>query len=821
MSQDVESNLVQEYLETLHRRSGNLKVLFGSRVHSQIIEQATNWSNLDIHVISAITGNENNFEYESTLNQLQSRVTFQSSLTTLPLFNWDLIILTERELNALSIDFILTCINLTELMISDSLDSDSYDAQLGRRGFIQVCDHPLVYKWKNKTDWGTWLLSQQNFLKAVSAFQRVLKDNPGDVTALTQLGLLSVKIEDYQEAESLFKQALRHSRRDCFLIEQLAKVLVELNQFQEATDILEHLVTIQPLNTLVWLLLERCYRQQGKAEKANLAYQYSVNLRSNKTKVDVSIGLGEKPVAKIPPKRILIINNLYPPQELGGYGRRICDFGNVLRKRGHHIYILTSDAPYLGVIKSEENNITRNLLLCGTYEQLPPKPFEEQTKIAEIIQHNDRVIQAAINYFEPDFCLVGNIDFLSNTVFQPFFARAIPVIHLLGFEKPGYAVEYTPDTPLYWVGANSKYGQQKVLSKGYPLNDIGVVYPGVFLRQFQMCCLPSFDKLRIVFASLVLPYKGPQVLLEALAILHQNNIDFHCSIAGDAPNSDFFQSLKLYAQQQEIENQVDFCGYLSRTQLIDLFATHNVLVFPSVWEEPFGRSQVEAMAAGLTLITSGTGGSGEVIEPGVSGLQFSAGNAQALAETLMNLVNNPQRWEQITIAGQQQAKQFDIDRSIDLIEEKFDELLKIRDGNEALVKQKLTVELFKKYRLQTNNFIAFPDWTQDEESLGSDLAEVIKSVITHPDSSRMTLLIDNSNISDEEADLGLSSIVMNLIMEEELEVADEPNIVLIGQLSEIQWSALIPHLQGRIVLEHENQDAIKQSQAENIPTVEV
>jgi hypothetical protein len=58
---------------------------------------------------------------------------------------------------------------------------------------------------------------------------------------------------------------------------------------------------------------------------------------------------------------------------------------------------------------------------------------------------------------------------------------------------------------------------------------------------------------------------------------------------------------------------------------------------------------------------------------------------------------------------------------------------------------------------------------------------------------------------------------MNLMMQEELEVSDEPNISLIGQLSDAQWSALIPHLQGRIELQSENQEIIKQAKAKNIP----
>ena len=45
--------------------------------------------------------------------------------------------------------------------------------------------------------------------------------------------------------------------------------------------------------------------------------------------------------------KILVITNLYPPQELGGYGRSISDFVWGFIQSGHHVEVLTSDAPYL------------------------------------------------------------------------------------------------------------------------------------------------------------------------------------------------------------------------------------------------------------------------------------------------------------------------------------------------------------------------------------------------------------------------------------------------------------------------------------------
>jgi hypothetical protein len=123
--------------------------------------------------------------------------------------------------------------------------------------------------------------------------------------------------------------------------------------------------------------------------------------------------------------------------------------------------------------------------------------------------------------------------------------------------------------------------------------------------------------------------------------------------------------------------------------------------------------------------------------------------------------------------------------------------------------------------LRDINLIIFPDWELSEELITKELASVIKATMEHPDKSKMTLLIDTSNISDEDANLVLSSVAMNLLMEEDLDVSDGPEISLIGELSTLQWETLKTCLDGRIVLENENKDAIATTKADHIALFEL
>ena len=66
--------------------------------------------------------------------------------------------------------------------------------------------------------------------------------------------------------------------------------------------------------------------------------------------------------------KLLVVTNLYPPQELGGYGRSIADFVWGLRERGHSIQVLSSDAPTGASSGRLLEAVDRGLQLKGSYE---------------------------------------------------------------------------------------------------------------------------------------------------------------------------------------------------------------------------------------------------------------------------------------------------------------------------------------------------------------------------------------------------------------------------------------------------------------------
>ncbi|MEG4092162.1 methyltransferase domain-containing protein [Microcoleus sp. Pol12B4] len=239
--------------------------------------------------------------------------------------------------------------------------------------------------------------------------------------------------------------------------------------------------------------------------------------------------------------------------------------------------------------------------------------------------------------------------------------------------------------------------------------------------------------------------------------------------------------------------------HVSDDELRLAYAGAVALIYPSKYEG-FGMPVLEAMSCGCPVITCPNASIPEVA--GEAALYVNDEDVEGLAHALCE-VQKPKIRNSLIAAGLQRAQNFSWSKMAQTM-------------SAALINGTLLP-----LNLRDINLIVFPDWSQPEESLGLELEGVVRAIATHPDKSNITLLVDTSNISDEDANLALSSVAMNLLMEEDLDVSDGPEISLIGQLSKIQWEALIPRLHSRIVLENENTEAIAQAKCENISSFEL
>ena len=206
------------------------------------------------------------------------------------------------------------------------------------------------------------------------------------------------------------------------------------------------------------------------------------------------------------------------------------------------------------------------------------------------------------------------------------------------------------------VGVVSEYMRQRGIEAGTLPSHAKVIYNGVETDRFYRP-VPRPDAPppgQLLLAGRVTPDKGVHVAVEAAGRLAQTRPlrDFRLVVAGSGP-ADYQQRLRQLATAYGVESLISYLGWLPREQMPSLMQASHILLLPTVHQEPFARVALEGMAAGLAVIGTLTGGTGELLRDGVNGLVCAAEDSQDLARQIGRLLDDPHLRYDLASHGQQ------------------------------------------------------------------------------------------------------------------------------------------------------------------------
>ena len=133
----------------------------------------------------------------------------------------------------------------------------------------------------------------------------------------------------------------------------------------------------------------------------------------------------------------------------------------------------------------------------------------------------------------------------------------------------------------------------------------------------------------LVYAGRLSEEKGIDVAVEAWSRLVDRPVDARFLVIGEGPLEDELRARAVPG--------VEFLGRRPAAEVAATLATARLAVVPSVWSEPFGLFILEAMAAGLGVVASSSGGAPEFLADG-AGWLVPPGDAAALADRLASLL---------------------------------------------------------------------------------------------------------------------------------------------------------------------------------------
>lgn len=363
----------------------------------------------------------------------------------------------------------------------------------------------------------------------------------------------------------------------------------------------------------------------------------------------------ERPyVVNVTPRmRILLACAAYPPQGKGGGPIASESIARALHARGHAVDVVTVADEATHEIRDGIG--IRTLQPFNVYwDYWKPNPLLKKLAWHVLENGNPRALlgmRRAISDVRPDIVVTISAENINVATWLAARSLGIPTVHALqsyfllcwrGSMFRGGTNCRRQCVSCRWssvgkrmmshlvdgVVAESQHMLDRHAEAGYFAKARQKVIPAAIDWPVRNAPRPRGETIKVGYIGVVTPNKGVETLARAAARLGEG-APFRYVIAGDGPPE---YVARVAATFPNVRAQ-----FLGWTDPATFYTEIDVLVVPSLWGEPFGRVCIEAFTHGVAVIVARSGALPEIIQDGVSGLTFPAGDDGALADCLRRL----------------------------------------------------------------------------------------------------------------------------------------------------------------------------------------
>ena len=217
---------------------------------------------------------------------------------------------------------------------------------------------------------------------------------------------------------------------------------------------------------------------------------------------------------------------------------------------------------------------------------------------------------------------------------------------------------------------------------------VRIVFDGIDLREYEN--LEGSAEIRsewgvgpdealVTTVGRLEPWKGQAVLVEAIPAILEKHPNAHIAIVGAAAvnKPEYEVALKSRCRELQIFENVVFTGI--RGDVPQILAASDVLVLPTKTAEPYGRTVIEAMAAGCPVVATARGGPLDTVSEGQTGLLVPPDDAEAMADKINMLLSDRDAARRMGEQGRRRARaHFSLERSVLEMAVLFEEVMQER-----------------------------------------------------------------------------------------------------------------------------------------------
>src|SRR3954467_2279423 len=361
----------------------------------------------------------------------------------------------------------------------------------------------------------------------------------------------------------------------------------------------------------------------------------------------------------------------------GGSGVLATELGKALADKGHNIHFITYQQPVR--LSGFHANIFYHEVRVPTYPLFDYPPYETalaSTMVDVIKNHSLQLLH--VHYAIPH----ASAAYMAKRILKQegIHIPVITTLHgtditLVGRDKtyaPVVAFSINQSDAITAVSQNLRDETFKTFKIE---KNIEVIYNFVDVQRFSRKPIDAFKK--------VIAPNGERVLLHAsnfrrikrvqdvVKIFHtvSKQIPSKLLFVGDGPERGSAEDL---CRQLGVCDDVRFVG--KQEQMEDILAIADLFLLTSEYES-FGLAALEAMAAGVPVVSTNAGGLSEIMIPGVTGYMGNVGDVETMSNQALDILKNEETLNQFKQNAAQHANTFDIHNIIPIYEKLYDKVL--------------------------------------------------------------------------------------------------------------------------------------------------
>ncbi|MBI4721479.1 MAG: glycosyltransferase family 4 protein [Candidatus Stahlbacteria bacterium] len=310
--------------------------------------------------------------------------------------------------------------------------------------------------------------------------------------------------------------------------------------------------------------------------------------------------------------------------------------------------------------------------LCSSFKGAEKREIVDGMEVLRIGRRSN------FNFYVPfatHTLLKNNYDIVIDNInkipfFTPLYVKKVPIL-AIGYHFFGRIIYYETN-PLF---ASYVYFTEKLVPKiyktevfsvisestkndlkGVPDNNIHIISPAIAPEY-----MPAMDKKSttplIVYVGRIKKYKCLDLLLHSMKTIISEVPNVRLDIVG---TGDYITYLVKLSDELKLNNYVNFVGFVTEQQKIEILQSAWMLVNPSA-KEGWGITNIEANACGTPVVASNSPGLRDSVVNGETGFLVEHGNVNELATTIVKIIRDTKLREILSQNGIAWAKKFSWD----------------------------------------------------------------------------------------------------------------------------------------------------------------